>query len=119
MGDSSALDINLMVFSEDSPISLSHLLMGFVFPGIGLFFGDLVGVLFEEFLCGVHDGIAEVATLLEGVVLFVPFEQESLSVVLHFSFVFLLFDQAEVLFFEQVSFEELVFAQKISLFEIS
>jgi hypothetical protein len=42
-----------------------------------------------------------------------------MSVVFHVSLVFLLLDQAEILFFEKVSLLELLFAKNISLLDVS
>jgi hypothetical protein len=108
-----------MILSKNSPIPFSHLLISFIFPGIWELFGDLVGIVFEKFFSSLHDGIAQVATLLKCVILLIPFKEKGMSVLFHVSLVFLLFDQAQILFFEKVSLLELLFAKNISLLDVS
>ena len=108
-----------MILPKNSPIPFSHLLISFIFPGIWALFGDLVGIVFEKFFSSLHDGIAQVASLLKGVILLIPFKEKGMSVVFHVSLVFLLLDQTEILLFEKVSLLELLFAKNISLLDVS
>jgi hypothetical protein len=109
MGNSASFYINLMILPENSPIPFSHLLISLIFPGIWELFVDLISIF----------GVAQITSLLKGVIFLIPFEEKCMSVVFHVSLVFLLLDKAEILFFEKVSLLELIFAEDVSLLDVS
>jgi hypothetical protein len=108
-----------MILPENSPIPFSHLLISLIFPGIWELFADLISILFDKFFSSLHDGVAQITSLLKRVIFLIPFEEKCLSVVFHVSLIFLLLDKAEILLFEKVSLLELLFAENVSLLDVS
>ncbi len=81
VGDSASFDENLIVFSEDSPVSFSHLFVLFISPGNVLFGVDMVISFLAVFFIGLDDCVTEESAVLESVLTFVPFEEEIVFVV--------------------------------------
>lgn len=81
-----------MIFPENSPIPLCHLVKGFSFPLIRLLISDLVLVFSSEFLSRLQNSVAQIASFLKSIILLAPFEEQSVSIALQISFGFLLFN---------------------------